>query len=102
MIGFLLLAAHCFGDGPLQNEWMQAKVRSSFVCTVHVLTYSIPFLLLVFFAGLPFWALALIFCQHWMQDRWSLHIRWIYFYGQTPPECWHVAFLGLIAFLIGG
>ncbi len=111
MIGFLLLAAHAFGDFPLQNHWMQTKSTSSWVCTVHVMAYSLPFLLLVLLAGLPLWAFVAIITQHWLQDRFALHLKWMRFYGQTPPDkwptgplfmdqAWHVAFLGLIASLL--
>ena len=111
MNGFLLLAAHALGDFPLQNDWMQAKSRSSFVCSVHVACYSLPFLGLVFFAGLPWWAFSLIVAQHWLQDRFSLHLRWMRFYRQTPPDkwpvgplcmdqAWHVAFLGLVSLML--
>lgn len=107
----LLFAAHAFGDFPLQNDWMQRKVVSSWVCTVHVAAYSMPFIALACFAGLPLWALALILVQHWLQDRFSLHKKWMSFYRQTPPEkwpvgplcmdqAWHIAFLGVIAFAI--
>jgi hypothetical protein len=39
-----LLCCHCIGDGVLQNHWMQRKAVDSWVCTVHVLAYSAPFL----------------------------------------------------------
>jgi len=110
MIGFLI-AAHAFGDFPLQNHWMQRKASNSFVCTVHVAAYSLPFLALVFTLGLPWWAFWAIVIQHWLQDRCALHIQWMRWYGQTKQEqwpigplcmdqAWHISFLGLIAFLI--
>lgn len=110
MIG-LLIAAHAFGDFPLQNDWMQSKSRNSWVCTVHVAAYSLPFLVLVQFAGLPWWALAAIVVEHWLQDRFALHLKWMRFYKQTPPDkwpvgplcmdqAWHISFLGLISLLI--
>jgi hypothetical protein len=109
MLGYLI-AAHAFGDFPLQNHWMQRKNSSSFVCTVHVAVYALPFLLLVWKVGLPWWALAAILVQHWLQDRFALHIRWMGFFGQTTPDmwpmgplcmdqAWHISFLGVIAYL---
>lgn len=103
----LLIVAHAFGDFPLQNDWMQAKSRDSFVCSVHVLAYSLPFLALVLFAGLPVWAFLAILGQHWCQDRYALHLKWMKFYRQTTPDkwpvgplcmdqAWHIAFLGLV------
>ena len=110
MIG-LLLVAHMIGDFVLQNHWMQRKSQSSFVCTVHVAAYSLPFIALVVWAGLRWEALVAILVQHWLQDRFALHLKWMKLYRQTPadmwptgPLCvdqaWHVAFLGLISILI--
>ena len=103
----LLIAAHAFGDFPLQNHWMQTKSKNSWVCTVHVAAYSLPFLALVLWAGLPLWAFAAIITQHGLQDRFALHLKWMKLYRQTPPDmwpvgplcmdqAWHIAFLGLI------
>lgn len=103
----LLIAAHAFGDFPLQNHWMQTKSKNSWACTVHVAAYSLPFLALVLWAGLPLWAFAAIITQHWLQDRFALHLKWMKLYRQTPPEmwpvgplcmdqAWHIAFIGLI------
>lgn len=111
MIGFLLLAAHAFGDGPLQNHWMQAKSKSSLVCTIHVALYSTGFIALYAMNLLPWWALYAILIQHWLQDRFALHLKWMRFYKQTPPDLWpvgplfmdqtwHVAFLGLITLIL--
>lgn len=110
-MGFLLLAAHAFGDGPLQNHWMQRKSKDSWVCTIHVLAYSMPFFVLLAFNLLPGWALLAILIQHWLQDRFALHLKWMSFYRQTTPDlwpvgplymdqAWHIGFLGLIYFLI--
>lgn len=106
----LLFAAHVFGDFVLQNDWMQRKSSNSWVCTVHVTAYSIPFLALMAVGLLPGWALCLILAEHWLQDRYVLHLKWMTLYGQTPPakwpvgplcvdQAWHVAFLGLIGYL---
>ncbi len=107
----LLLVAHAIGDFLLQNHWMQTKSKSSWVCTVHVAHYSLPFIVLTQVAGLPAWAWLAIMIQHWLQDRFALHLRWMKFYKQTPPElwpagplfvdqAWHIAFLGLVGFVV--
>jgi hypothetical protein len=86
---------------------MQTKSKSSLVCTVHVAAYSLPFLALVLWFGLPVWAFAAIITQHWLQDRFALHLKWMKLYRQTPPDmwpvgplcmdqAWHIAFIGLI------
>lgn len=103
-----LICAHLVGDFPLQNHWMQRKSQSSLVCTAHVLCYSLPFWLLVVWGGLPVWALAAILTQHWLQDRYALHTKWMAVYRQTTPDkwpvgplcmdqAWHIGFLWLIA-----
>ena len=84
------MAAHLVGDFLLQNHWMQRKVVDSWVCSVHVACYSLPFLWLVQRGELPWWALAIILLEHWLQDRFSLHLRWMRTYGQTSPEKWPV------------
>jgi hypothetical protein len=112
-----LLCCHCIGDGVLQNHWMQRKAVDSWVCTVHVLAYSAPFL--AFATGGPsgppklHWlVLILILGQHWLQDRLQLHIRWMTWWGQTPAsawpvgplyvdQCWHVGWLMVFALING-
>lgn len=106
MLAYLIIA-HLVGDFLLQNHWMQAKSRNSFVCTVHVACYSLPFVAVAFWGGLAWWMLGAILVQHWLQDRFALHIRWMRFYGQTKPELWpvgplcmdqsaHLGFIGLM------
>jgi Protein of unknown function (DUF3307) len=64
------------GDYILQNDWMaRNKVKSSFVCAVHVVMYTLPFLLLT-----TSWrALAVISVTHFIIDRWRLarFVGWI-------------------------
>ncbi len=107
----LLIIAHLCGDFLLQNDWMQTKSRSSAVCSVHVACYSIPFIGLVIFANLPVWALATILAQHWAQDRFGLHLRWMKIYRQTPPDQWplgplcndqamHMTFIALVTLFL--
>lgn len=58
--------AHLIGDYIFQNDWMALhKKHSSFHCTVHVMTYIIPFI----FCGMAWWQLLLIASQHFFQDR---------------------------------
>jgi len=76
--------AHLIGDFVIQNDWMQRKGTSSLHCTVHVLTYLVPFL----FAGLAWWQIILIGVQHWLQDRFNIAGRWQRVWLQTPAEKW--------------
>lgn len=107
---WLLLAAHLFGDFCLQNHWMQAKSRDSVVCTVHVLVYSLGFWALLAANILPGWMMLAILVQHWFQDRFALHLKWMRFYRQTDPsiwsvgplcmdQAWHIAFIGAVVLL---
>jgi uncharacterized protein DUF3307 len=100
-----LIIAHLIGDFLLQNHWMQRKSESSWVCTVHVAVYALPMMFVA-----PGLLLALILIEHWLQDRFGLHLRWMRFYGQTPPDKWpvgplcvdqamHIAFMGLFYWL---
>jgi len=76
----------------------------------------IPFSAIAFIASPPFnphiplWMLCAISAQHFLQDRFALHLKWMRIYKQTPPEmwstgplcvdqAWHVAFLWLFATL---
>ena len=111
-IGYMIIA-HLIGDFLLQNDWMQRKSKSSMVCTVHVLTYTIPFALLGIWGTLPWVAVAAISIQHWIQDRFALHIKWMGFYSQTTPERWpvgplcidqsfHLAWIAIVILTING
>jgi hypothetical protein len=85
-----LMAAHVVGDFCLQNDWMSSRKASlHHVCLIHVAAYSLPFLLLIP-RGLELLPLLAILGQHYAQDRYGLHLRWMRFYGQTPPERWSV------------
>ena len=107
MILALCFVAHLVGDFLLQNHWMQRKSVSSFVCTVHIAFYSTVFWLILS------WPLVLaILLEHWLQDRFGLHLRWMKFYGQTPPDKWpvgplcmdqslHLAFIAFVV-VMGG
>jgi hypothetical protein len=104
-----MIAAHCIGDGILQNNWMQAKRHNSWVCTWHVLTYLIPFSWLLGL-GMHWWLLLLIGAEHWLQDRFGLHMWWMRFYHQSNAQqwpvgplyvdqCWHIAFIAAFSLL---
>lgn len=63
------IVAHIVGDFILQSDWMaREKVRSSFACLVHVVTYTLPFLLLT---QVPE-TLLVIAGTHFLIDRWRL------------------------------
>lgn len=102
-----LIVAHLVGDFLLQNHWMQTKSKSSFVCSVHVACYSLCFIGLALWGGLPWWMFALIMTEHWLQDRFALHLKWMNLYQQTPPSMWpvgplcmdqsfHIGFMGML------
>lgn len=91
MIDFgLLILAHMIGDFVFQNDWMaKNKTSSSFVCLVHVLCYTLAFVLIVEFSayfsggvGWPFWAYALIGITHYPIDRYGLARKYMNLNGQ--------------------
>ncbi len=105
-----LVIAHLVGDFILQNEAMQRKSSSSLVCTKHVVAYSLPFLPLWVAYLVPTWLIVAILVQHWCQDRWALHLRWMKWYRQTPPDrwpvgplcvdqAWHIACIGIFSWV---
>lgn len=58
--------AHFIGDFLLQNDWLAVgKKRSSWICTLHVALYMMPFLLV----DITLVQFTLIAIQHWAQDR---------------------------------
>ena len=103
------LIAHLIGDYVLQNDWMaRGKKKSSWICTVHVATYMIPFL----FIGLSWWQLSLIAVQHWLQDRsrfvgWYMHVFGKSEFAKPPMAPWsfivmdNVFHLTWIAVIVG-
>lgn len=89
------IVAHVVGDFILQSDWMaREKYRSSWACLVHVVTYTLPFLLLT---REPV-ALAIIAGTHFMIDRWRLprFLIWaknLPFPGRRPfSECQRTGF----------
>ena len=105
-----LIVAHLVGDFLLQDDDMQSKSRCSFTCSVHVGFYAIPFFFLWLNDAITWWQVALILAQHWAQDRFGLHLKWMKFWGHTPPDRWpcgplcidqtmHLAWIALVAAL---
>ena len=86
----VLFVCHLVGDFLLQNHWMQRKSMSSFVCSVHVAAYALPFLFVFYETGWSWWLLVAILIQHWLQDRFALHLMWMRLYRQTTPDLWPV------------
>jgi hypothetical protein len=85
------IVAHLVGDFLLQDDTMaKRKAASTSHCVRHISYYSLPFGPLLLSDALPLWAYLAIMAQHFAQDRWALHLRWMKFYGQTPPERWPV------------
>lgn len=108
-----LICAHLVGDFALQNHWMaNNKASDGAVCFIHVMVYGIPMTLVLLVNGhlglTPCFVLWLIQLQHFLQDRYQLHLKWMKFYRQTEPErwptgplcvdqAWHIAFLWLFS-----
>lgn len=77
------LLAHFIGDYLFQNDWMAVgKKKSSFICTVHVTLYMIPFL----FTGITPLQFSLIYIQHWLQDRTKFIAWWCRTTGEFQNE----------------
>jgi hypothetical protein len=82
--------AHFIGDFLIQNDWMaQNKKKSDLHCTVHIITYMIPFL----FCHLNWWQLFLIAAQHYAIDRtkfvgWFMEIKGSKQFRDGPLSPW--------------
>jgi hypothetical protein len=85
-----LIICHLCGDFLLQNHWMQRKAQSSFVCWVHIWVYMLPFAAVAGPLELPNWFLLAISAEHFLQDRFALHLKWMRFYQHTTPDKWPV------------
>lgn len=71
-MNFPWLLAHFIGDFLLQSDWMAVqKKQKTLVCTIHVLFYMLPFLIV----DTTEVQLILIAVQHWVQDRYGF-IKW--------------------------
>lgn len=101
------LVAFLVGDYLLQNDWMaRGKKKSSWICTVHVFFFMLPFL----FLNLSWVHLILIAIQHWIQDRadlviWFLKVARKEDMTQPPlapwstivmDNVWHIFFIYII------
>lgn len=83
------LVAHAVGDYVLQSDWMAStKTSKSVACLAHVVTYSVPFLVLttswkalLFIAGTHFiidrWRLAryVVWAKNFLAPRWIVRTR---------------------------
>lgn len=106
----LLFCAHLLGDFILQNDGMQAKSRCSLICTCHVAMYSLGFIALATLGYVPWIAVLIIVVQHWLQDRFALHLKWMKFFGHSTPDKWpvgplcidqafHLLFIGILSLI---
>jgi squalene cyclase len=72
---------HLFGDYIIQTGWMAKwKVRKFLPAFVHVLTYTLPFVILT----QSVWALLVIGVTHFFIDRYSLAKKFMTWRGQPP------------------
>lgn len=75
--------AHFIGDFCFQNDWMAVgKKKSSLICSIHVVAYMLPFLLV----DITWWQFALIAFQHWLQDRTTFIGWWCRMMGSFQAE----------------
>lgn len=74
-----LILAHLVGDYVLQNDWQaQNKTRYHVPCIVHVLLYTLAFVVIVEASGgWPTWAYGAIAATHYPVDRYGLAGRWM-------------------------
>ncbi len=89
------IVAHFVGDFILQSDWMaREKFGNSFACLVHVIAYTLPFLLITLSPE----ALLVIAGTHFLIDRWRLprFLIWLKnlpFPGRRPfSECARTGF----------
>lgn len=84
--------AHLIGDYIIQNDYMaQNKKKSDWHCSVHVITYMIPFLL----CGFTWWQLLLIAIQHYIIDRtkfveWFMDIKGSHIFATNACSPWSI------------
>jgi hypothetical protein len=87
----VLLVAHLAGDFLLQTHWMAAnKATSHKACAAHIAFYAMPMVAAGLGFGVQLEALALILAQHYLQDRYRLHLHWMRIMSQSTPEQWPV------------
>lgn len=103
----LILSAHLCGDFLLQNHWMQQKSKDSTVCLLHVITYMFPWVALLLMGICPEWIFVAVMAEHFLQDRFQLHVKWMQWYGHTNAHTWpmgplcvdqamHLTFIGVL------
>lgn len=72
--------AHLVGDYLLQNDYMaKGKKNSNLICTLHIVTYMLPFLL----CNLSPIQFCLIAAQHWIQDRTNIILDFCKYTGKS-------------------
>lgn len=81
------LIGHLIGDYLIQNDWMaQNKKRATLPCLVHVSLYTLAVGLLTLW---PWWAMAIVFVTHFIQDRTTIITAYMSLIGQKdfmkPP-----------------
>lgn len=80
------LLLHAVGDYIIQSDWMAAtKTKRSIAAIVHVVTYTLPFLLIT-----QSWAALAVICgSHFVIDRWRLarYVIWARnrLWAKQPP-----------------
>ncbi len=80
------LLLHAVGDDIVQADWMaQTKTKRSLAAIVHVVTYTLPFLLIT-----QSWAALAVICgSHFVIDRWRLarYVIWARnrLWARQPP-----------------
>ncbi len=106
-----LICAHLIGDLLLQNQYMAAhKSTSNWACTLHVISYSVPFWLAAWCLLIPVWIIPLILMQHWLQDRYLINLAWMRHFSQSSAADWpngpfltdqtmHIAFMWWLSLL---
>ena len=84
--------AHLLGDFIFQTHEMAVKKKtSSIFCSIHVVSYMIPFLL----CGMASWQLLLIAAQHFLQDRtnfvvWFMKAKGSAGFTESPMAPWSI------------
>lgn len=79
------LVLHAVGDYVFQSDWMaNTKTTKSVACLAHVLTYTLPFLLLTQSPA----ALAFIAGTHFVIDRWRLAKYVCFVKNFLAPKSW--------------
>ena len=99
---FALFMAHLIGDYLLQNDWMALNKKSStFHCSVHIITYMIPFV----FMPISLLGFILIAIQHFVVDRTNIIYNFMVWKGQdkfVEPPCfpWSIIVMDNISHIV--